>query len=231
MTVPDALCVPEIPGAWYAIAPFSDPDPALLTTDERMLFEQLSGSHRPREWFAGRLAGRGALRAVGAGATSILRDERGAPLLYGPHANHAMVALTHGQSFAAAIAIPKAAPYPHIGIDWVDARDGARLERLSTRFLTSSERELSTRDPNIRLVCWGVREAAAKATLTGMFAFGLSRVWLTRIDPGLEHPTINLPGARATVRWQPDGAALIMVGLDHHAFDSARNLHADPVSK
>lgn len=222
MPVPDAHPVPELPGAWCAVTSFSEPDAGLLTAGERALFEQLPGPRRQREWFAGRLAARAALRAVGAGAASILRDERGAPVLEGPHAGHASVALTHGKGFAAAIAVGKDAPYPHVGIDWVDASDRARLARLDPRVLKPPERALVARDARTRLVCWGAREATTKATRTGMFAFGLSMVWLTEIDPALVRPVLNLSGTRVTVRWQPDGAALVMLGLDPASFKAAQ---------
>lgn len=222
MSVPDAYPVPELPGAWFAIAPFSEPDPKLLTAAERTLFAQLEAPRRRREWFAGRVAARAALRAVGAGATSILRDARGAPILEGPHAAQATVAITHGHRCGAAIAINRSAPYPHVGIDWVDARDEARLKRLSARVLKTPEQDLVARDARTRLVCWGAREAAAKATRTGMFAFGLTKVWLIDIDPSLVSPVLNLPGTRVTIRWQPDGAALVLLGLDQSSFDAAQ---------
>ena len=222
MPIPDAHPIPELPGAWYAVAPFSKPETALLTPAERALFEQLRGTRRPLEWFAGRLAARAALRAVGAGAASVLRDARGAPVLEGPHAEHARLAITHGRAFGAAIAVTKGVPHPHVGVDWVDASDQPRLARLAARVLKPSEQDLVARDARIRLICWGVREAAAKATRTGMFAFGLSKVWVTGVDVDLRQPVINLPGARVTVRWQPDGAALVMLGLTADAFETAR---------
>ncbi len=214
--------VPGLPGAFWAVAPIGEhPDPSALTPAERTAYGDLKSDRRRREWLAGRQAGRIAARAVGAGAASILRGPEGGPVLVGPGEGRVDLALTHGEAYAAAVALPRGGAYPHVGIDWVDARDGPRLARLAPRVLDPDEAaRCAGRDLWLR-AAWGAKEAVAKATRTGMFAFGLGAVRLTHLDEASGRIDVSLPGA--WVRLMSSGEAVVVVAaVTDAAFRAAR---------
>src|SRR5688500_2823953 len=105
----------DLPGVAIAVIRHPDPiDRELLTEAERAIFESLTTDKRRREWFAGRLAARAALRSLGLPHASVLRDPEGRPITDG-----AYVAITHGDSIAAAAASLDL----HVGIDVIDPQD------------------------------------------------------------------------------------------------------------
>jgi 4'-phosphopantetheinyl transferase EntD len=212
--IPLAEPAPGLPGAFFAAVPLApEVDPTLLTPQERSLFEQLPGAgHRRREWAAGRLAGRAALRASGAGAASILRDDNGAPRLVGPHADEVHLAITHGKRLAAAIATRRDGPWPTVGIDLVDAEDQARIERIAERFLKPCEHGLIAAEARAAMIVWGAREAVAKATRTGMFLFALSAVWVESIETETGRISVNVPGMHLGYTALADGGVLVFAG-------------------
>lgn len=215
-TVPIASQVPGLPGAAWATARIDEElDLSFLHEQEHQLFLTLKTPHRQREWLAGRKAARAALRAVGAGATSVIRNQEGAPKLVGPHAERVDVAITHGASHAAAIATQKLADWPYVGIDWVDERDTDRIRRLSRRVLTLNERILcQDKDIPLRLA-WGSKEVIAKATRTGMFMYALTHVQLESFDVSNGAATINIPGTLIRFMMAPNRGLVVVGGVSN----------------
>jgi enterobactin synthetase component D len=209
-----------LPKAVLAETPISASfDPSTLLPEERSIFDALSTPRRRAEWLAGRAAARAALAALGASGLAVGADPRGAPILIGPRAEAFSVAITHGEEDAAAIASPLAAPWPHVGLDWVDARDAARIQRLEGRVFHPGE-TAPRRDDLARRVGWGAKEALAKATSTGMFAFGLSAVRILEIEPGGLVRT-NLSGASVGFEPRAD-AVLVFAGVTGECRDWAK---------
>lgn len=214
MGLPLAEPLPDLPGAFWCLLDFEQvPGTDFLTPAERRLHDLLGTESRRLEWRAGRGAARSVTRALGAGACSVLRGPEGAPRLEGPGATDVEVAITHGHAHAAAVGATTRGPYPHLGIDWVDARDVARIRRIAHRVLKPDEAELCANRDDALKVAWGAREALTKATRTGMFAFGLSKIWLTAIDLPAGTASVNLDGA--VVRFAPaaDGALVVFASI------------------
>lgn len=220
--------VPGLDGAHFAVVEIAGPiDESRLTPAERALFAALPGEgRRRREWFAGRMAARAALRACGAGAASILRAESGAPRLSGPHAEQAFVAITHGQTRAAAVATRADGRWPSVGVDLVDATDLPRIQRIAKRVLKPAELALAAEGEERLLLAWGAREAVAKATRTGMFLFALTHAWLEAVDTASGRLRVNVPGIEAGFRFLDDGSALVMAGADASALEHAARVVA-----
>ena len=238
MSVPEARRLPGFHGVWLAFRALpgsgesNEVDTGLLTGAERTLFESFTTPKRQAEWWAGRMAARGALRAIGAGAASILRAPNGAPRLEGPHAANAAVAITHGRRWAGAVASRSDGPTPHVGLDLVDAEDGPRIVRIANRHFRAGELTMMTTDARAGLLAWAAREAAAKATRTGMFAYGLSEVWITRIDGPEGTLTLNADGLSGAYARAPDGGWIVFVRASPdavaHAQAIAQRRHAPP---
>ena len=222
--IPEAERLTGFTGVWTAFRVLTSPeaiDETLLTTAERALFAQLSTDARRAEWWSGRMAARGALRAVGAGAASVLRAPNGAPLLDGPHARQATVAITHGRRWAGAVAARRDGPSAHVGLDLVDREDAPRVERVAPRNFTAEEQARMQTDPRAGLLAWAAREATAKATRTGMFAFALSEVAVTAIDDPPGTLTLNRRGLTAAYAPSPDGGWLVFVQANDEAVAAA----------
>lgn len=224
--VPSAERLPGFNGVWVAfraLPALDEIDVQLLNDDERALFATMSNPARRCEWWAGRMAARGALRAVGAGAASVLKAPNGAPTLSGPHADQAAVAITHGRRWAGAVATRLDGPTPHVGIDLVDAEDLPRVAKIAPRTLTPTEHAMMAADPRAGPLAWAAREAAAKATRTGMFAYALSEVALVGLDtPG--RLQLNEPGLTAAYTAAPDGGWLVFVRATPEAVEKARTI-------
>ena len=215
--------MPDFSGAALAHVPIPPaPDPEALTPAERRLLSTLGTDQRRREWFAGRMAGRAALRALGGGHLSILRDRSGAPRLEGIRAERWDVALTHGRGHAAAIATTAGGPFPHLGLDWVDAEDAARVARIAPRVLDDAERRLCGDDPKALMVAWGVREAIAKAARTGMFVHALSGVRVRALDLSAGRAEVEPPGATVRILDGAAGALVVIAALTPAARAAAR---------
>ncbi|MEM7676243.1 MAG: 4'-phosphopantetheinyl transferase superfamily protein [Myxococcota bacterium] len=227
VVVPLAQSLPSLRGVWVAfqeIPPIEGVDVQALTTEERALYQTLGSDHRRCEWWSGRMAARGALRAVGAGAASILRAPNGAPLLSGPHAHQTSIAITHGRRWAAAAASRRQGVTPNIGLDLVDVEDRPRVVRIADRNFRPYERSQMAVDPDAGLLAWAAREAAAKATRTGMFAFALSEVSLTNIDRPTATLTLENEGMTGAMAAAPDGGWLVFVQATEEAVDRARTI-------
>lgn len=190
------------------------PDPSTLTAEERSLYEGLpGGAHRRREWWAGRTAAREALAQLEIEGVSVLRDPEGRPVLHGPGAGAARIAIAHGKRLAVAAVVPVSAPMPHVGVDVVDPEDQPRLERIEARILRGPEPRILAAEPKDGLrIIWGTREAAAKATHTGMFAYGLTKLHVTAVDRAARRITTNRRGIEAT--WlELDSGELVVVAV------------------
>ena len=140
-----------------------------------------------------------------------LRAPNGAPQLEGPHAHQATVAITHGRRWAGAVSARRDGPSAHIGLDLVDVEDGPRVEKIAPRNLKENERAMMASDARAGLLAWAAREASAKATRTGMFAYALSEVWLTAIDAPVGTLTLNEVGLFGAYAGAPDGGWLVFV--------------------
>jgi 4'-phosphopantetheinyl transferase EntD len=197
------------------------PDPAVLSDAERALFVTLGTERRRCEWWCGRVVARAALEELGARALSVVADDRGAPKIVGPSADSFFVSIAHGRRVAAAIAAASSAPYPFVGVDIVDPEDRPRLERLEGRVLTEDERLLAREDPDLRILAWAAREAVAKATSTGMFAFALKRIAVRNIDHATRVIDLGLPDVRGV--FEPlDGGFIVLAGCSREVYERAR---------
>ncbi len=225
MGVPDARPLPGFTGVWVAFRGLPKPDEvdtSALTAAEREVYDGLNNPGRRCEWWAGRMAARGALRSIGSGAASILRAPNGAPMLKGPHADRATVAITHGRRWAGAVAARRDGPTPHIGLDLVDAEDTPRVLRVAPRNFKAAEQTLMTTNPRVAPLAWAAREAAAKATRTGMFAYALSEIWVTAIDHPPGTLTLNEPGLAAAYAPSPDEGWLVFVRATDEVYQYAQ---------
>jgi 4'-phosphopantetheinyl transferase EntD len=204
----------DLPGVAVARRSQSELDPASLTPSEAELFSMLTTDKRRREWLAGRLAAKEALRAIGI-VGSILRDPEGRPITGG-----AYVAITHGDTIAAAAASLDR----HVGIDLLDPHDQSRLERIAQRVMRGPEPELARAHPQdgLRLI-WGTREAIAKATHTGMFAFALTKAHATAIDRGSRRITTNRAGIEVSWVDLPTGEILVVASATDAAVALAQS--------
>ncbi len=180
-----------------------------LAPDEQALYLALATPSRKREWLGGRIAARAALAAQGGQALSVLRDGRGAPCLVGPGAQRFSVAISHGRRHAAAIACLTSGARPYAGVDLMDAEDRPRLGRVASRVFRPEEEAMAGAVPEIRMVAWGLREAVAKATGTGMFVFALQHVWLKDVNPFTRRCVTNLSGVDAYYQPLPGGGMLV----------------------
>lgn len=219
--VPLAAPVPGFPGAAWAVTEIADRSPAFLSSAERTLFATMDAPKRQREWLAGRAAARSALRAVGGGGASVLREPEGAPRLQGPGADRLEVAITHGRDHAAAVAAPISGAYPFLGIDWVDVEDQVRLKRIAHRVLSPDEQRRCAEDPVALQIAWGAREAVAKATRTGMFAFALHGVRLAAVDRSEGWAELDLPGTLARFWVRPEGSVIVVAAVSAATRDRA----------
>lgn len=161
-----------------------------------------------------------ALSALGHAALSILADPRGAPRLEGASAAGVHIALAHGRRVAAAFASQTGARFVCVGVDVVDPEDAARIGRLEARVLTENERALAAGDPEIRLLAWGAREAVAKATSTGMFAFAMRAIAINRVDRAQKRIEVEVtapaadPGGHPPAPTDPTRAAMTEAGVE-----------------
>jgi 4'-phosphopantetheinyl transferase EntD len=209
-----------------ALVPYSiDLDRALLTEREREIFDAIpvGRDKRRREWWSGRIAAHEALEACGLSGISVLRDPEGRPIAEGAH-----VAITHGRTLAAAAASIDR----HVGIDVLDPSDQQRLARIAERVLRGPEPELAKAHPQdgLRLI-WGAREAVAKATHTGMFAFALTQVHATAIDRSSKRIETNRSGIEVSWVELEGGELLVLAAATDQAVREAaaaqENLQSD----
>lgn len=208
----EAAPIPGFPDAAWAITPIGAQQPDFLSEEERELYASYTLERRREEWLAGRAAAHAALGVLDAHGLSVLRDPEGAPVLHGPRASRFEVAITHGKTTAAAVAAP--GDGRGLGLDWVDAADRVRLQRLADRVLKPREHELVAHAPDALLVAWGVREAVAKATRTGMFAYALAGVHLTQLDESDGSASVNVPGVRVRFWRRPDGHVVVVAQVE-----------------
>jgi 4'-phosphopantetheinyl transferase EntD len=187
----------------------------LLVPEERAIFDTLTTDKRRREWWAGRIAAHQALEAIGIRGASVLRDPEGRPIT-----DRAHVAITHGDTIAAAAASTSL----HVGIDVLDPHDQKRLERIAHRVLRGPEPELAKAHPQdgLRLI-WGAREAIAKATHTGMFVFALTKAHVTGIDRETRRMATNRPEIEVSWLDLPGGEILVIAGASDAAVAAARS--------
>lgn len=167
---------------------------ARLPPGEAEYGASLKGDKRRREWFAGRWAARAVLVALGAPTAELLPDEEGAPVLHGPGVDELELSLSHGGVWALCAGHRRSPETPHLGVDLVDDADAARAGRVLDRHLSAPERALLEGDPNRAGLLWGAREAVAKATRTGMFAFALLDVSVTALDEAAGELSVGYPG-------------------------------------
>jgi 4'-phosphopantetheinyl transferase EntD len=219
VVIPRARPIAELPGLQLAEIEIGKADPSALTREERAIHDAISAPVRRAEWLAGRLCARGALRALGAGAASVLADERGAPMLKGIGADRVHLSITHGRRLAAAVASSLDGLWPRCGVDLVDEEDGRRLEKLEQRVFDAGEIALACGDPRRRMILWGAREAIAKATSTGMFAFGLHEIRVEAIEEG--RAQTSWEGAEVRF-WPREGGILVVAAASEAAYQRAR---------
>ncbi|MBK8013524.1 MAG: 4'-phosphopantetheinyl transferase superfamily protein [Deltaproteobacteria bacterium] len=219
------------PGVSVALRRIEDvADPSSLLEAERRLFDELASPRRRREWCAGRLAAHDALVSAGAGPLAILRDHRGAPELAPPtsgdpeddaaaRARQYRVAISHGRRLAGAVVGPAHHGCFHLGLDIIDPEDVDRLTRLEKRVFSPFEIALGKqRGPReVYRVAWGAREAIAKATRTGMFAFALTHIRLADLTETTAEVELQ-GGIRVSHMKTPDDEVVVIAAVSEEAF-------------
>lgn len=168
-----------------------------LTREEQALLGGVPSPQRRAELVAGRVAARRALPGV-----EVLADPGGAPLLRNAPPGWS-VSITH----AAGVALAAVGPFARLGIDLVPPSDEVRLARLVPRILAAEAPQLrSLRD---RLACWALKEAALKATGSGLDALlsGGGPHVLT-----LEPPRLDVPGLSAELGEVAEGILAVVWG-------------------
>ena len=165
--------------------------PGGLLDEELPLYQALTSDARRREWWAGRVAAHAALRELGLAPSPVLRGAEGAPEVRG-----AQVTLSHGGGQALAVAWK--GQEHGVGVDLVSAADIERSRRVLTRWAREGERRWLDAPLGPGLL-WGAREAIAKASRTGMFAFALTEVHVTEIR--VDRIDTSVEGAE--LRWEP----------------------------
>lgn len=135
--------------------------------------------------------------------------------------HHHRVTLAHDRKAAVAAGYSKAGP--QIGIDLVDEDDAGRIHRIQDRVLSPAERVLASGEPRAFLLAWGTREAVAKATRTGMFAYALERVHVLHIDWAKKTLETNLPGV--TVAFEAiQGSYVVIAAVESRTVEEARRI-------
>lgn len=213
--------IDSMPGAAIATRAIeASPDPEQLTAKEREIYRQHTTDRRRSEWWSGRICARAALEQLGARELSVLAHARGLPKLDGEGAERFFISISHGRRVAAAAAAREDARYPCLGIDVVDPEDADRIAKISRRFLTAHELRLIEDDPQAAMLAWGAREAIAKATSTGMFAFALKSGAIRAIDRRRRRVEVELEGIEATFEPIP-GDGLVVLAATTRAISEA----------
>jgi 4'-phosphopantetheinyl transferase EntD len=163
---------------WLAFSPVGEKShwPELSEPEQQHL-ETLGSPQRKKEWAAGRIAARLALGEIGRFSGSILSGSDGAPELV-PNPNGLSISISHTRQVAAAVAFENGRSEQGIGIDLVSAEDQVRIRSIRRRIFSSEEYALVDQHPDALPLAWALKEAAAKATRTGMFRFALENVRL-----------------------------------------------------
>jgi 4'-phosphopantetheinyl transferase EntD len=225
-----------VPGVVWASAAIveaapGDADWARLPPAEAAYGRGLKGDKRRREWFAGRSAARDVLRALGAPDAALLPDDEGAPVLHDvdpARVEGLEVSLSHGGRWALCAGHRRAKDGFHLGVDLVDDGDAPRAARVLDRHLSDGERALlaalSNDDDRARAAAlmWGAREAVAKATRTGMFAFALLDVHVTALDLAAGRVEVDYPGCALGVRHLLPGTTLVWATVTADAAKAAQ---------
>ncbi|MGF1509902.1 MAG: hypothetical protein ACFB9M_10420 [Myxococcota bacterium] len=189
--------------------------------------QSLGSDIRRNDWRAGRMAARRALRTLAGtqiqdlNSISILADAEGAPQVWfgdGTRAPYG-VSLTHGGGEAYALAWRESDWTA--GIDWVSLSDRGRTRSVMSRWARPEEAEWLRWEHGPCLL-WGVREALSKATRTGMFVFGLSRVHVH----GVERDRVLTNWPEAEIRWRevPGTGILVVARVPPSIRNEARDL-------
>lgn len=223
MQLPVAKPVPGLGGSFFTLVPLQQPPVLeLLHPEEKAIWDALAAESRKREWWAGRIAARAALLAIGVENAALVRDERGRPRLVGAGTEDALVSVSHGRRWSAALAAKRTADVAGVGVDLVEPEDIVRLRKLASRFLGEGELD-GVVDPELGLAAaWAAREAVAKATATGMWAFAMSRVHLDGFQSEGPHLEVDVPGARLAKLRLEDGTLLVGALADRALVDAAR---------
>lgn len=212
-------------------APPTDAEWDLLRPAEAEYGRSLRGDKRRREWFAGRRAARAVLVALSAPDAALLPDDEGAPVLHDADPQrvaHLGVSLSHGGRWAVCAGRLRTPGTPHLGIDLVDDDDAPRAARVLERHLSPAERALLDQADGdadrarAAALMWGAREAVAKATRTGMFAFALLDVHLTALDLAAGRLEVDYPGCHLGFARELSGATLIRAQVTPPAAQAAR---------
>ena len=225
-----------VPGVVWASVPIPEAVPggedwARLPPAEAAYGRGLKGDKRRREWFAGRSAARAVLRALGAPDAALLPDDEGAPVLHDPdpaRVEDLEVSLSHGGRWALCAGHRRAKDGFRLGVDLVDDADAVRAARVLDRHLADGERGLLAGLPDdgararAAALMWGAREAVAKATRTGMFAFALLDVHVTALDLDAGRLEVDYPGCALGVRHLLPGTTLIWATVAAEAAKAAQ---------
>lgn len=226
LLVPKIIQNPSMRGAALALVPIparlSDAELARLTAEERSFFATLTTDRRRSEWWAGRITAHAALAAIGAPPCSILADSRGVPRLLGERTAPFFISISHGRRIAAAAASHENAAFPCIGVDVVDPEDADRIDKIGPRFLTDAERAMIAEDPRAALLAWGTREAIAKATSTGMFAFALKKGAILSFDRAAQRVRPELPDIEVLFEAIDGDAIAVLAGTTRAVAAEAR---------
>lgn len=202
--------MPGLETAHFALVRLHQPlELSLLHPEERLAFGALATDARRREWWGGRAAARGALAAIGAPEAWVLSDPRGVPELHGPGAERCLISISHGRRWSVAMVMPREARVGGIGVDAVEPEDLTRLRRLERRVFDEDERARFGADGLALGAAWAAKEALAKATATGMWAFAMRHVRLSRFEPETGDLAVDVPGAALSMLRLEDETLLV----------------------
>lgn len=225
MQLPVAESVPGFAGAFFALVRIQQPpELSLLHPEERRVWASLASEARRREWWSGRVAARSALAAIGGANAWVLSDERGVPTLHGPGADQRLVSISHGRRWSVAMAMPRAETVAGVGVDLVEPEDLVRLDKLRHRVFTEAERSHLARHDQGLAAAWGAKEALAKATATGMWAFAMGGVSLVGFEPESGALLVDVAGAQLTERRLEDGSILVFAAASPELLKHARSI-------
>ncbi|MCW5211654.1 4'-phosphopantetheinyl transferase superfamily protein [Desulfobulbus sp. TB] len=158
--------------------------PQILSQAEQCYFQRFKYIKRKKEWLGGRIAVKAALLALADAADpnlrnimrniTILPNKHGRPMIeefpacLSTQELDVTISISHGDSFATALARKKSETHPSCGVDIQEI--SPKLAGLTSHFATDAELQLLTEqtdcDEDTRLtMLWTVKEALKKALL------------------------------------------------------------------
>lgn len=227
LRLPSVHPVPGLPGARFSLVRLQQPlELGLLHPEEQRHFRTLSTDARRREWWGGRVAARSVLHTMGVGDSWVESDPRGVPTVRGADVGTHLVSISHGRRWSVAMVMPSREAVGGVGVDVVEPEDLVRLRRIERRVWTDDERARFADEGLALGVAWGAKEALAKATATGMWAFAMRHVSLVALEPERGLVEVSLPGAQLSMHRLEDETLLVFAAASPALVERARAVAA-----